>query len=132
MKLTTIRVLAERFEDTVAFYRDVLGIPIRADAGVYVAFDAGGFELGIYGRSAMADIVPSVPRDPEANSDGMLINLEVDDLEVALAGLRAQRVDFENEAHDQTDWGMRVIHMRDPEGNLIELYERLRPNTEAT
>ena len=132
MKLTTIRVLAERFDDTVAFYRDVLGIPIRADAGVYVAFDAGGFELGIYGRSAMADIVPSLPRDPEANSDGMLINLEVDDLDATLAGLRARGVDFENEAHDQPNWGMRVIHMRDPEGNLIELYERLPPNTQAT
>src|SRR5688500_12056797 len=116
MKLTTIRVLAESFDDTVAFYRDVLGIPIRADAGVYVAFDAGGFELGIYGRSAMADIVPSLPRDPGAGSDGMLINLEVDDLDATLAGLRTRGVHFENDAHDQPNWGMRVIHLRDPEG----------------
>jgi len=125
MKLTTIRVLARRFEETVAFYRDSLGIPIRADAGVYVAFDAGGFELGIYGRELMAEIVPTVPPHPETTSDSLLINLQVDDLEAAIASLAEKGIAFETAAHDQPTWGMRVIHLRDPEGNLIELYEIL-------
>ena len=126
MKLTTIRVLATTFDDTVAFYRDVLGIPIRADAGVYVAFDAGGFELGIYGREKMAGIVGSMSQEPSATNDGLLINLEVEDLEATMSTLSARGVTFETEAHDQPEWGMRVVHLRDPEGNLIELYERLR------
>ena len=131
MKLTTIRVLARRFDETVAFYRDVMGIPIRADAGVYVAFDAGGFELGIYGRDMMADIVDSIVREPAANGDGLLINLEVDDLETAMTRLTEKGVTFETEAHAQPDWGMRVVHLRDPEGNLIEMYERLASEAAA-
>lgn len=125
MKLTTIRVLAARFEETVAFYRDVLQIPVRVDAGVYVAFDAGGFELGIYRRDLMAEIVQSIPTLPEASSDSLLINIEVDALDEVIAQLRERGVDFLTEAHEQAEWGMRVTHLRDPEGNLIELYEVL-------
>ena len=132
MKLTTVRVLATRFAETVAFYRDVLGIPIRADAGVYVAFDAGGFELGVYGREMMADIVDSMVPGTSPTNDGLLINLEVEDLDAAMSALSSKGVSFETEAHDQPDWGMRVVHLRDPEGNLIELYERLRNATPTT
>jgi lactoylglutathione lyase len=116
MKLTTIRALASRFEETVAFYRDTLGIPIRTDAGVYVAFDAGGFELGIYGRKEMADIVPSMPDTVERTTDSLLINFQVDDLAATIKELAAKGVRFETEAHDQPTWSMRVIHLRDPEG----------------
>lgn len=124
MKLTTIRVLATRFDETVAFYRDTLGIPVRADAGVYVAFDAGGFELGVFGRDSMRAIVPTMP-ESGATSDHLLIDLEVDDLDATMNALRDKGVGFDTEAHDQPNWGMRVVHLRDPEGNLLELYERL-------
>jgi catechol 2,3-dioxygenase-like lactoylglutathione lyase family enzyme len=125
MKLTTIRVLATRFQETVTFYRDTLGIPIRADAGVYVAFDAGGFELGVYGRNDMANIVPSMSSSVDRSSDSLLINLHVDDLAATIESLKAKGVAFETEPHDQENWGMRVVHLRDPEGNLLELYELL-------
>lgn len=124
MKMTTLRILARSFTETVAFYRDTLGIPIRADAGVYVAFDAGGFELGIFGRDDMAAIVPSLSSST-STSDHLLINLEVQDLDATVASLQEKGVTFETDAHPQPDWGMRVIHLRDPEGNLIEIYEVL-------
>lgn len=125
MKLTTIRVLASRFTDTVAFYRDALGIPIRADAGVYVAFDAGGFELGVFGRGDMANVVPTMDANARKTSDHLLINLQVDDLDSTVMDLRAKGVTFETDPHDQPNWGMRVIHLRDPEGNLLELFSLL-------
>ena len=131
MKLTTVRVLATKFDETVAFYRDKLKIPVRADAGVYVAFDAGGFELGIYSREAMAAIVPTMPASAPPASDHILINLEVDDLAIVTADIEARGVTFETQAHAQPDWGMRVIHVRDPEGNLLELYELLPEAREA-
>ncbi len=128
MKLTTVRVLAARFDETVAFYRDTLGLPIRADAGVYVAFDAAGFELGIYRRDLMVQIVESMPAAPETSSDSLLINLEVEDLVPTMKMLRDRGVQFETKPSDQPDWGMRIVHLRDPEGNLLELYEILRPS----
>ena len=125
MKITTLRVLANHFDQAVAFYRDILRIPIRADAGAYVAFDVGGFELGIYSRELMSQIVSSMPEESLGSSDSLLINLEVDDLVTTVASLQERGVTFETEIHDQLDWGMRVVHLRDPEGNLLELYERL-------
>jgi len=124
VQLTTIRVLATKFDETVAFYRDTMGLHVRADAGVYVAFDADGFELGIYRRDDMKKVVPSLSAVRET-SDSLLINFQVEDLASTMERLTAKGVSFETEAHDQPAWMMRVIHLRDPEGNLIELYEIL-------
>jgi hypothetical protein len=39
--------------------------------------------------------------------------------------LGARGVSFLNEPHDRPDWGIRVLHLRDPDGLLIELNEPL-------
>ncbi len=31
-----------------------------------------------------------------------------------------------NEPHDQTDWGIRCFHFRDPGGNLIEVNKEIK------
>jgi lactoylglutathione lyase len=92
---------------------------------VYVAFDADGFELGVYGREDMAKIVPSLDASSSDTSDHLLINLQVDDLAATITQLESKGVSFETDVHDQPDWGMRVVHLRDPEGNLLELFSIL-------
>ena len=34
-------------------------------------------------------------------------------------------INFINEPTDMPDWGMRVVHLRDPEENLIEFFTPL-------
>jgi len=45
----------------------------------------------------------------------------VKDIETSVDELREKGVVFINEIHDRPDWGIRVAHFRDPDGNLIEI-----------
>jgi len=38
----------------------------------------------------------------------------------------ANGVSFINQPTDMPDWGMRVVHLRDPEENLIEFFTPLK------
>ena len=35
--------------------------------------------------------------------------------------MRSRGAEFLNEPHDQEAWFIRVVHLKDPDGNLIEL-----------
>ena len=122
MRLTHVRLLVEDFAGCFRFYRDVLGLEATfgdADGG-YADFRAGDVELAIFARSGMDGVVPL--RDP---GDAAIVILRVDDVDAEADRLRNQGVRFASLPHDQPDWGIRVAHLRDPDGNLIELYRPL-------
>lgn len=50
---------------------------------------------------------------------------EVDDVDVAYQQLRDKGITFVTEPLDRPDWGIRTAHFRDPDGNLIEIYNNL-------
>jgi len=55
---------------------------------------------------------------------GCTINLHffhVDSVDEYYNYLSEKGVQFINEPHDRKDWGIRVAHFRDPDGNLIEI-----------
>ena len=54
--------------------------------------------------------------------DPFLINIEVDSVDEAVAALRSKGLEILAGPQDQPEWFMRVAHVRDPAGNLIELY----------
>ena len=51
----------------------------------------------------------------------------VDNVDEAFNALQAKGVVFVNEPTNMADWGMRTVHLRDPEDNLIELFSPLAP-----
>lgn len=51
----------------------------------------------------------------------------MDNVDETYATLKAKGVQFVNQPSDMADWGMRVVHFRDPENNLIELFSPLAP-----
>ena len=54
--------------------------------------------------------------------DSTLLVLEVDDVDADVARLVGHVV---REPVDQPEWGGRVAYLRDPSGNLIELFQSL-------
>lgn len=40
--------------------------------------------------------------------------------------MKKKGVEFVTEPHDQDAWYLRVAHLRDPDGNLVELFNNLR------
>ena len=122
MKLTHVRLLVDDAPACFRFYRDVIGLTPTwgTETKGYADFDAGGSTLAILGRAGQAEVVEL--RD---TGDGAILVFGVDDLEAALAGLRARGAE-PGEIVDRPDWGIRFAHLRDPDGNLVEVSSPIR------
>ncbi|MDQ0270397.1 putative enzyme related to lactoylglutathione lyase [Cytobacillus purgationiresistens] len=51
-----------------------------------------------------------------------LLQFEVGDVDKNDNRFLENGIKFVNKPHDRKEWGERVAHFRDPEGNLIEIY----------
>lgn len=122
MAITGLRQVAQHVEDldrAVAFYRDVLGLPLMArfDPPGLVFFDLGGTRLLL-----------------EGNAPPSLLYLHVDDVAATTESLRAAGVVIESDPHviHVDDDGLfgppgeseEMSFFRDSEGNLIGLSAR--------
>lgn len=131
MKLVSARLLVSDFDACFRFYRDVMGLQATfgAEGDGYANFDVGGgFMLELFPRSEMADAVGAAHLPAQAASQDRVVisfsdpEVAVDDL---LEQLRAKGANVAVEPTDHPDWGVRTVHLRDPDGNLIELYSSI-------
>ncbi|MFE2011434.1 VOC family protein [Streptomyces sp. NPDC059491] len=124
MELTQIRLLVTDFPAVYRFYRDVLGLKpqFEAEAGPYAKLspDTGEAAIALQDRAQMAAVLGRL--GVAAEGFRSLIVLRVDDLDAARAELGARGAEFVREPAPMGD-RMRVAHLEDPEGNLIELQE---------
>jgi catechol 2,3-dioxygenase-like lactoylglutathione lyase family enzyme len=129
LKFDNMRLLVTRFDETYAFYRDVLGLkPTWGKPGENYASFAfpGGGEIAIFRRSMMADAVGTAARpSTRQEQDTAVLILTVDDVDALYARLK-RAVEFTNVPADRPAWGIRAAHFRDPDGNLIEVFSPIR------
>lgn len=62
---------------------------------------------------------------PAGCRDNSLVSLGVGNVDETYRTLKTKGVEFLNEPMDMPGWGMRMVHLRDQEENLIELYTPL-------
>ncbi len=118
MRFSQVRFLVSDFGEAFRFYRDELGLESSSgDEPPYASFAAGGGSLAIFERAGQAEAVDLRPA-----GDSTLLVLEVDDVDAAVERLRDRVV---GGPVDQGDWGGRVAYVRDPSGNLIELFQQI-------
>jgi predicted enzyme related to lactoylglutathione lyase len=65
--------------------------------------------------------VAGVTISGEQMADKVALTFEVDDVDETYNRLSSKGVHFVTEPHNQEAWVLRVAHLRDPEGNLIEI-----------
>jgi lactoylglutathione lyase len=117
MRLTHVRLLTTDHPGTLAFYRDLLGLRVTLEVdGVYAELAAGDAILALYRRDLMQQVVAE-----GADGSRAVLTFEVDDVDATYASLRSKGVEFVNEPHDQEAWYLRVVHLKDPDGNVIEI-----------
>jgi catechol 2,3-dioxygenase-like lactoylglutathione lyase family enzyme len=128
MKLAYVRLLVRDFEACLAFYRDVLGfeVAILAEHAKFAEFATGDVALELYDRAMMAEIAGRAEAsDADGAVDRALLTLQVDSVDEAYAALKAKGVAFGVPPTDRPEWGARTAHFRDPDGNLIELFQHV-------
>ncbi|MBW7453175.1 VOC family protein [Paenibacillus sepulcri] len=126
MKLSQVRLLVNDFHENVAFYKDVMEIPMgfSAEEMQFASFNTGETKIEIFSRQNIVEVLDEnhLPTGTESQSK-FLLAFAVDDVDEVCARLKEKGVELLNEPHDRQAWNARVAHLRDPEGNVIELYK---------
>ncbi|TMW70327.1 GNAT family N-acetyltransferase [Alteribacter natronophilus] len=124
MKLDNIRLLVTRFEECYTFYRKTLGLTCTwgEPDSAYASFALNENDtIALFKREFMAEAVGTGDLPVKAQSqDQFAIILRVEDLGQTAADLQAKGADV-TPVTEQSEWGIATAHLRDPEGNLIEL-----------
>ncbi|GAA2598498.1 VOC family protein [Streptomyces axinellae] len=128
MELAQVRLLVTDFPRCYRFYRDVLGLKpqFAAEAGPYAKFtpDSGGAGIALQDRTQMAQVLGELAA--EASGYRSLVVLRIDDLGRYCEEIAARGAVLVHGPAPMTE-RMRVAHLKDPEGNLVELQEWLVP-----
>jgi lactoylglutathione lyase len=105
---------------SVAFYRDVLGLPHRfVDAG-YAEFGTEGTRFALYERRRAEWLTGrTVTPGPAAE-----IVLLVDDVDAEASRLKALGAAVSSGPADRP-WGHRTVHIADPDGFVVELAQEI-------
>lgn len=123
-------VRAPDFEDALAFYRDVVGMPqseaYEADGGARVVIlDAGRATLEL-SNPAQVDFIDRVETDGDAPSERIRLALEVDDTAAAARRLAGAGAQLEASARE-TPWRSINARLRGPAGLQLTLFQELGP-----
>jgi uncharacterized glyoxalase superfamily protein PhnB len=119
-------------EESLAFYRDVLGFEVRLDVGQghmrwITVGPPGQPETSLVLAPPAAD--PGVTEEERRTINEMmakgtyaLVNLATPDLDATFEQLQAHDADIVQEPIDQP-WGLRDCAVRDPAGNMVRIQE---------
>jgi catechol 2,3-dioxygenase-like lactoylglutathione lyase family enzyme len=128
ISLQYCHITVNDLDQSLAFYRDALGLEVRNDVG------SDGFRWVTLGSAAQPDleIVLSEPHAGRSQADGdalqeLLIKgvlpstvFRTDDLDGAFEKVRAFGAEVLQEPIDQA-WGPRDCAFRDPSGNMVRI-----------
>ncbi|MET9829311.1 VOC family protein [Streptomyces sp. NPDC006385] len=126
MEFAQVRLLVSDFAACYRFYADVLGLKPQSGAtnGPYEKFSpaTGSAGIALQDRAMMAEVLGEL--GDEASGHRSLVVLRVDDLAATCEQITSRGATLLHGPAPMTD-RMRVAHLKDPEGNLVELQEWL-------
>ena len=130
MKFSNVRLLVKDYRKCFNFYTHGLGLEATWDVEeCYASFKvADGIEgLAIFTSDLMAPVVGNTDKEqPVGYREKSMISFEVENVDETYQALLSKGIKFINEPTDMPGWGMRVVHLYDPEENLIELFTPLK------
>lgn len=108
-----------------SFYRDVLAFETTFESGWYVSLRRDAFELAV-----LAHDHPTIPAGYRAVPRGVIVNLEVEDVD-SVHGRLADRPDVKVvlSLRDE-DFGQRHFIVAAPDGVLIDIIQPVPPSAE--
>jgi len=129
LEFSRVRLLVRDFRKSYHFYRDRLGLtPVKGHGEPpYGEFEWKGQPLlALFDRKLMASAVGLAPgRYAEKNVGRSAIVFEVKDVDRVATLLRRRKVRLLRGPTNRPEWGLRTIHLRDPDQYLIEIYSAI-------
>ncbi|MBE9034060.1 VOC family protein [aff. Roholtiella sp. LEGE 12411] len=128
LQLSHLRLLVANYKDSFLFYRDLLRFDVDwgDENSEYAEFNTGYVKLGLFKKELMAPVVPSIEQPSYvANRDKIALIFAVDNVDEVYQQVKDHHAIVVTPPQDRPDWGIRTAHFRDPDGNLIEIYNNL-------
>ena len=129
LQFGNVRLLVKDFKRSWRFYRDVLGLTPAKGHGEppYGEFVwRGRTVVGVFDRKLMAEAVGLRPGAyPTQNVGRSALIFEVKDVDAVAVRLRRRGARLLCAPTDRPAWRIRTLHVRDPDGYLVEVYSRL-------
>ena len=118
--LDYVILLCEDLAQMKTFYHEILGFPIERDWDDWIELRAGAALLTLRSRGRPYDGVKAL------GSVGVQLafRVEPDEVNQWYEELLERRVEILNPPLDQ-DYGHRTLFLRDPEGNILEIYAEI-------
>jgi lactoylglutathione lyase len=123
--LTRTRLLVRDFRACFKFYQEILGLTHVGgnENGPYAEFNTGTHLLALFDRQRMSEVLGTTKKPVHTDcQDRIVLIFEVQDVDTTYNNLKKKGLIFVTKPTDRPAWGLRTAHLRDPEGNLIELY----------
>jgi catechol 2,3-dioxygenase-like lactoylglutathione lyase family enzyme len=111
LRLQNAVLPSSHFEETVAFYRNTLGLEVLQEGPGFCFFRAGSANIAVHQAEGESDFAPT--------GRGIYLDLLVDDLAAARSALEEAAVPIRKEWRDHNG---EFLLVADPEGNLLEVY----------
>ena len=128
MKYAFTRLLVTNFKQCFQFYRDVMGFTpgFGTENDTYADFVVGETNISLFDKNEMSQVLgtASLLARPGAQ-DRVCLTFGVENVDVFYQTLMAKDVKVLVPPTDHPDWGIRTVHFRDPDGNLIEVNQDL-------
>lgn len=132
MKVSQTRLHVDDYPTMFRFYHETMGLPVfwGDEASGYASFGENDEGIAIFPwRSMAAAAGPLFSPFRPGPQDRAMVTFTVDDVDTTFARLRERGVEVVAGPQDQPGWGIRAAHLRDPEGNLIEINQPLAEQT---
>jgi lactoylglutathione lyase len=114
-----VRLLVDDYSACYRFLNDTLGLECTfgCEEDGYASFKAGTGTVAVFRREEQGEVI-----ELRAAGDGSLTVLEVDDVDAEAERLGDAIV---GGPVSKAAWGGRVAYVRDPDGNLFELFQTI-------
>lgn len=119
-------LMSEDVPAAASFYRQVLGFATTFESDWYVSLRLGGFELAL-----LAYDHETIPEGYSARPHGVILNLEVDDVDDVHHQLSRKGIEVVLPLRDEA-WGQRHFIVAAPDGVLLDVIQQTPPSGEYT
>ena len=122
------RLLVNDWKACVSFYKDIMEFDLghEDEEGGYAEFKVADMRLSIFRRSEMARMIHNLEKPTTAEcQDNVVLIFTVKDLEEECIKLKQKGIKLTAEPMNNPMYGMKTAYLRDPDENLIGLYQML-------
>ncbi|MEM9927743.1 MAG: VOC family protein [Cyanobacteria bacterium P01_D01_bin.50] len=122
------RLLVNDWKACVSFYKDIMEFEsvVEDERGGYAEFKVADMKLSIFRREEMARMVHNSEMPATAQcQDTVALVFTVNDLEEECIKLKQKGIKLTAEPMNNPMYGIKTAYVRDPDDNLIGLYQML-------